>query len=361
MIMSSALSSAAPRRGRLTSLVLIVATALGIFLCARLAAPFLPALAWAVALAVLCTPFQGWLEAKLKYPSLAAAVTVLLAGLVLVALASFVGQRLVLQAAKGAELIEAKVMSNEWRKSLEAWPNLTLLADTIEQQFNLPETLKTLTTWLSTTAAAIVKGSVVQAIGFCLTFYLLFFLLRDRRVALHALRALAPLTRPEMDRMISRVNDTIFATIYGTLAVAAIQGCLGGLMFWWLGLSAPLLWGVVMAFLAVIPFLGAFIVWLPAALFLALDGEFGKALLLVLWGMLVVGTIDNLLRPILVGSRLKLHTVLTFMSVVGGLMLFGAAGLILGPVVLTVTTELLDSWTTRRSARPMAASAVPAR
>ena len=358
---SSAPSSAPPRRGRLPGLILLVATALGLLLCARLAAPFLPALAWAVALAVLCAPLQRWLETKLKYRGLAAAVTVLVTGLVLVALASFVGQRLVLQAAKGAELIEAKVMSNEWRKSLEARPNLTLLADTIEQQFNLPETIKTLTAWLSTTAAAIVKGSVVQVIGFCLTFYLLFFLLRDRRAALQSLRALAPLTGPEMDRMLSRVNDTIFATIYGTMVVAAIQGCLGGLMFWWLGLSAPLLWGVVMAFLAVIPFLGAFIVWLPAALFLALNGEWGKALLLVLWGMLVVGTIDNLLRPILVGRRLKLHTVLTFMSVVGGLMLFGAAGLVLGPVALTVTTELLDCWTVRRSDQPATAPSIPTR
>jgi predicted PurR-regulated permease PerM len=118
-------------------------------------------------------------------------------------------------------------------------------------------------------------------------------------------------------------------------------------MFWWLGLPAPLLWGMVMAILAVVPMLGAFIVWIPAALFLALEGSWGKALILTLWGMLIVGTIDNLLRPVLVSSRLKLHTVLAFISVVGGLMLFGAAGLILGPVALTITTVLLEFWRTR--------------
>ena len=121
-------------------------------------------------------------------------------------------------------------------------------------------------------------------------------------------------------------------------------------MFWWLGLSAPLLWGVVMALLAVVPVLGAFVVWIPAALFLALEGSWGKALILTLWGMIVVGTIDNLLRPILVGNRLKLHTVLAFMSVVGGLILFGPAGLILGPVALTVTTVLLEIWPSRTTA-----------
>lgn len=99
-----------------------------------------------------------------------------------------------------------------------------------------------------------------------------------------------------------------------------------------------------MALLAVVPVLGAFIVWIPAALFLVLEGNWGKALILALWGMFVVGTVDNLLRPILVGNRLKLHTVLAFMSVVGGLILFGPAGLILGPLALTVTTVLLEIW-----------------
>ena len=93
--------------------------------------------------------------------------------------------------------------------------------------------------------------------------------------------------------------------------------------------------------LAVVPVLGAFVVWVPAALFLALEGSWGKALILILWGGLVVGTVDNLLRPILVGNRLKLHTVLAFIAVVGGLILFGPAGLILGPVILTLTTVLL--------------------
>ena len=97
-----------------------------------------------------------------------------------------------------------------------------------------------------------------------------------------------------------------------------------------------------MAILAVVPVLGAFIIWIPTALFLAVEGNWTNALILTLWGIFVVGTIDNLLRPILVGNRLKLHTVLVFISVVGGLILFGAVGLILGPVTLTITMELLQ-------------------
>ena len=334
-------------RSHVQTLVLMAATALGIYLCFRLAAPFLSALAWALALAVLFAPFQRWLESKLKHPSLASLVSVLVIALIVVVPATFVGRQLVVQAAKGAELLEKKVQSGEWRRALEAQPRLAPLADRIERQIDLPGTVKTLTTWLSTTAGAIVKGSVTQAIGFCLIFYLLFFFLRDRRAALQSLRSLSPLADTEMDPLFGRVGDTIHATIYGTLAVACVQGVLGGLMFWWLGLPAPLLWGTVMALLAVVPVFGAFIIWIPAALFLALDGSWRKALILALWGVIVVGTIDNLLWPILVGNRLKQHTVLAFTSLVGGLILFGSAGLILGPVVLTITMMLLEIWTRR--------------
>ncbi|MBN2569399.1 MAG: AI-2E family transporter [Deltaproteobacteria bacterium] len=325
----------------------MAATAFGIYLCYRLAAPFLPAIVWALALAVLFTPFQRWLESKLKYPSLAAVVTVFVIGLIVVVPGTFVGQRLVLQAAKGAELIETKVQSGELRRVLEAQPRLAPLADRIERNIDLPGIIKTLNIWLSAIARAIVKGSMFQVIGFCLTFYLLFFFLRDRQVVLQSLRYLSPLSEATMDRIFVRVSETIYAMIYGTLAVSFMQGLLGGLMFWWLGLSAPLLWGVVMALLAVVPVLGAFVVWIPAVLILVLEGNWGKALILTLWGVIVVGTIDNLFRPILVGTRLKLHTVLAFMSVVGGLILFGPAGLILGPVILTVTTVFLEIWSRR--------------
>lgn len=341
-------------RGQVQTLVLLAATILGIYLCYRLALPFLSALAWALALAVLVTPFQRWLESKVKHPNLAAAVSVLMVGFIVVIPATFVGQRLLHEVAKGAELVTAKVDSGEWRRALEAQPRLAPIADRIERQVDLPGTIKTLATWLTTTAGSVLKGSVVQVLAFCLTFYLLFFFLRDRRGALQSLRSLSPLSEAEMDRVFGRVGDTIYATVYGTLAVSAVQGLLGGLMFWWLGLPTPLLWGVVMALLAVVPVLGAFVVWIPAALFLVMEGSWGKALILIVWGAVVVGTVDNVLRPILVGKRLRLHTILAFMSVVGGLSVFGPAGLILGPVTLTVTTVLLEIW--RSWAAPEACS-----
>lgn len=331
------------------TLVLMAATVIGAYFCYRMAAPFLPAITGAFALAVLFSPMQAWLEQKLKNASLAAGVSVLAIALIVVVPATFVVQQLVIQAADGAQVVQAKVESGEWRRNLAAQPTLAPIVEKIESELDLTGAIKSFTNWLTSSVGAVVKGSLLQVIGLTLMFYLLFFFLRDRRTALRATRALLPMAASEMNALFQRVSDTIYATIYGTLAVAGVQGVLGGFMLWCLGVQAALLWGLVMAILAVVPVLGAFIVWIPIAIFLALEGSLGKALILSLWGIFVVGTIDNLLRPMLVGNRLKLHTVLAFLSVVGGLSLFGASGLILGPVILTITILLLEIWSTRSS------------
>ncbi len=331
-------------RTHIQMLVLMAATILGIYLCYRMAVPFLPAITWALTLAVLFSPVQRRLESKRIPPGLSALISISLAILIVAVPAAFMGQRLVQQAAKSAELIKVKVESGEWQRAIETQPNLAPIVNMIERHIDLPGTMKTLAGWLTNVTGEIIKGSVFQMIGVCMTFYLLFFFLRDRRLALQSLRSLSPLPTADTDRLFNRVADTIYAMIYGTLVVSVLQGFLGGLMFWWLGLSAPLFWGLMMALLALVPVLGVFVIWIPAAIFLALEGSWDKALILSLWGGIVVGGIDNLLRPILVGNRLKLHTILTFMSVIGGLFLFGSAGIILGPVTLTVIKVLLEFW-----------------
>lgn len=333
--------------GQIHLLALIAATALGLYLCYRMTLPFVPALTWALALAVLFIPAHRWLASTVKHPSLAALISVLVIALIVVVPATFMGQRIVSEAAAGADNIRAKVESGEWQRALDAHPRVAPLAQRIARQIDLPGTISAIAAWLANTAASFVTGSVMQLVDLLLTFYLLFYFLRDRQEVLQSLRSLSPLSKADMDKLFSRVGDTVHATVYGTLTVAAVQGALGGLMFWWLGLPAALLWGLVMAALAVVPVLGAFIVWIPAALVLALEGGWGRALILTVWGGVVVGGIDNVIYPILVGNRLKLHTIPAFMAIVGGLIVFGPSGLILGPVTLTVTALLLEIWRSR--------------
>ncbi|MCX7042310.1 MAG: AI-2E family transporter, partial [Gammaproteobacteria bacterium] len=319
------------------TLLLMAMTVAGLYLSYRLAAPFVPAMAGALALAVLFAPLHRWLERRLGGGNLAAGLCVIVVALIVAVPVVIIASRLIDELGRGAQTVQALVESGSWRAALDRHPLLAPIGQWLDKQVDLRAVVAPAATWLTSTAASLLQGSVVQAIGAVLVFYMLFYMLRDRAAAMQSLRVLSPLSAPDMTRLFSEVTDTVHATVYGTLVMAAIQGTLGGLMFWWLGLPEPLLWGIVMGMLAVVPVLGAFIVWVPAAIFLALEGSIGSALLLTVWGALVVGGIDNLLYPMLVGNRLKMHTLVAFVSIVGGLIVFGPSGLILGPVVFTVT------------------------
>jgi predicted PurR-regulated permease PerM len=184
-----------------------------------------------------------------------------------------------------------------------------------------------------------VVGAIVQAIFVIFTMYYLF---RDGEQIARALPEVLPLETEQSEEIITRTKDVISASVYGVLVIAAIQGTLGGLAFLVLGLPSALVWGVAMTLLSMIPLAGAFVVWAPAALFLAVTGSWVKALLLTVWGAVVIGSIDNFLRPKLVGEKTKLHELFIFFSVLGGLQVFGILGIVLGPVVLAIAIALLD-------------------
>lgn len=336
-------------KGRGEAILLAAATTAGVVLCILLAAPFLAPLTGALTLAILFAPVHGMFEKKLRHPNLAATLSVLALALIVILPAAFVFERLVEEAATGAVYIQKQVESGAVQRVIDYHPRIAPIGNWIEERIDLRAIMATLATGLSNFGASLVRGSVVQVIAVILTFYLLFYFLRDRRAALGLVRRLLPLTPEETNRLFGRVVDTVLATIYGTVAVAAVQGTLGGIMFWLLDLPTPIVWALVMGLLSIVPVLGTFIVWIPAAFFLALDGSWGKALVLAVWGAIVIGGIDNLLRPMLVGNRLKLHTVPTFLSIIGGLILFGASGFILGPLILTVTMLLVETWRSRGS------------
>lgn len=343
-------------RQRALALVLIAATAIAFYLCYRLVEPFLPAMAWALALAVLARPLHVRLAAAIASPAAAAAITVVLVALILLLPALFVGHHLTNEATAAAAYFQDDATLAGWNESLEQFPRLQQLlawaGDNLDVRGEIARTASTVTASLP----AVLRGSFWLVLQWLVTLFLLFYLLRDRLWALGALRSLVPLSDAETSDVFRRVADTIHATIFGTLSVAVVQGTLGGLMFWLLGLPTPLLWGVVMTLLATVPTLSTLFVWLPASVILAVQGHWGKALILAGWGAVVIGLIDNLLYPMVVGNRMRLHTVPVFFAILGGLALFGAAGIILGPLVLAVTDALIDVWR-RRTAHGQTAEA----
>ena len=334
-------------RERALVLVLIVATGLAVYLCYQLARPFLPALAWAMALAVVAHPLHSWLLRRIPRPNLAAGLAVGLVAVAIVGPTLLVTQQLVREVAKGVAWLQSDGAARHWQAMLEAYPRLATGLAWVGAEVDVRGAVARVSTALTSGASVVVSGSAWAIAELLITFFALFYFFRDRRPVLRGMRSLVPLSEGEIDAVFARIIDTLYATVYGTLAVALVQGCLGGLMFWALGLPAALLWGAVMAVLAVVPLLGAFLVWVPAALFLVLEGSWGKALILAAWGGLVVSLIDNLLYPILVGQRLRLHTLPVFIAIVGGLAYFGSAGLVLGPVTLAVTVALVEIWRRR--------------
>jgi predicted PurR-regulated permease PerM len=226
----------------------------------------------------------------------------------------------------------------------------------LDEQFDLVSQAGQLREEFVGRSVDVVRQSVWTILNVLITMFTLFFFFRDRHEARQAVRALIPLSDGECDDVFRRVRDTIHATIYGSVLMAAIQGALGGLMFWWLGLPAPVLWGVVMGLLATVPNLGTFIIWGPTAAGLALHDEWTKATILTIWGLVAIGLIDNLLYPIMVGQRMRMHSALVFFAILGGLQVFGPAGLVLGPVVFALAQALIEIWR-RRTANGHAAEA----
>lgn len=336
-------------REQALALVLIVSTAIALYLCYRLAHPFLSALAWALALAVVALPLYAWLLNRLNRPNCAAVLAVVLVAVLLIAPTFFVLTHLGREVAGIVERLQTEATTGRWQTIIERNPLLAPAFNWLATHVDVRGQVAQAVTALTTRLPALVSGSLWAVMEILLVLFFLFYFFRDRHKVLQTLRTLVPLSEAETTEVFARVADTLHATLYGTLVVAMVQGALGGLMFWWLGLPAPLVWGTVMGLLAVVPILGAFVVWIPAAVFLALEGQWGKALILTGWGVMVIALVDNLLYPMLVGQRLRVHTLPVFIAMLGGIALFGASGLILGPLVLALTQALVDVWRRRTS------------
>lgn len=333
-----------PHYSRLAVGILVL---LGIVLCYFIAAPFIPALIWSSTLAVLFAPVERALRARLRSPAVSVSITISIATLLVVAPVILVSAALIDSIVEGAAAMSAFLSEERWRSAAQDYPGMSSALAWIVENMNVPQFLESVTARLQGWGANLVLGSIAGIVTLLLTFYFLFYLLRDRDLIVEAIGRLLPLEDAEYRMLTDRLKKTIFASVYGTAAVSALQGFLGGLVFWWLGLPSPVFWGVIMGLLGIVPFLGAFIVWVPAAVALALGGQWGSAIILVIWGTFIVGLIDNIIYPILVGHQLALHSVLSFIAILGGIVVFGVHGFVLGPLILAGTQSLLETLRTR--------------
>ncbi|WEK03445.1 MAG: AI-2E family transporter [Candidatus Devosia phytovorans] len=322
--------------------------------------PYYSAILWAVILAILFNPLQRrltvWLGGR---RSIAAVLSVLAAICVVVIPVSLVVASLSVEVSSlyrsvrdseftlADALTQAQAMLPSFARDLL---NDVDLGNLGELQQSLMSGLSSVAQGVATGAFGVGQGALHFLVILAIMLYLLFFLFRDGRSLATMIRNAVPLDRERTDDIAAKFVSVVKATVRGNVLIAIIQGGLGGITFWLLGLDAPLLWGFVMAVLSLLPAVGAILVWAPFAIYLGLSGEMTKAVILLLVGALVISMIDNLLRPLLVGRETRLPDYVVLISTIGGLSLFGINGFVLGPLVAALFIAVWSQFTDDRLA-----------
>jgi len=302
--------------------------------------PFFGAVFWACVIGILFHPLHLRLLRTWQRPNLAALVTLmicLLIGIVpaLFVLGSFFQEGTqIYQRLQAGELNPAAFLD----RVKQAVPAVTALMDRFgldlsAVQDQLSEMAITLSRHVAENAVQLGRGTLRFFINLGLMLYMVFFMLRDGSRLVDLLIRALPLGDDCERLLLGKFAEVTRATVKGNLVVATIQGTLGGLIFWLLGLPGPLLWGVVMTLLSLIPVVGAGLIWGPVAIYLMAVGKWVPGLILVAFGAGVIGLVDNILRPILVGRDTKLPDYMVLLSTLGGIVLFGMNGFVVGPLI----------------------------
>jgi predicted PurR-regulated permease PerM len=318
--------------------------------------PFLKALTWAAILAVLFYPAYAWLvrlfrgKATLAALGIVSLITlvVVLPGIQIVGFLSDEVAELVKSVAalvNGAGVETWK--ENPWIARLLRWWNM-LGVSLAELKFEVDwkkvviEGAQVSSGYVLAQAKGAAQNIFLFVANVLLVLLTLFFFLRDGAAFCYRLRRLLPMDPEHQERLFANIVNAVTAVVHGCLVVAMIQGFLAGLAYWVLGVPYALVWGVVTAFFALLPVGGSTIVTIPVTIYLFLQGNVVRGVLMIIWALGVVGAVDNVLKPMFIGTRLKLPMLFLFFGILGGLAVFGALGLILGPVLLALLAALLD-------------------
>lgn len=314
--------------------------------------PFYGALFWGTVLAILFEPFYCQLLVAMHQRRNLAALTTLLLSLVivifplaLITAALLQEGSLVYQRIRSGTL-DFGVYFQQIIDALPPWMVSLLNRFDIGNLFALQEKLSTMAVQgsqlIATQALSIGQNTFEFVISFGIMLYLLFFLLRDGRGLSAKIKQAIPLSPEHKHHLFSKFTTVIRATVKGNIVVAATQGALGGAMFWILGIQGALVWGVVMAFLSLLPAIGAGLIWAPVAIYFLLTGAIWQGVTLIAFGVLVIGLVDNILRPILVGKDTQMPDYVVLISTLGGMALFGLHGFVIGPVVAALFIAAWD-------------------
>jgi len=323
--------------------------------------PFFGAVLWAVVFAIVCAPLFRWLRRAFRgRGSLAAATTLVLIVAVVIVPMIFVTAAMVREASALYERVKSGGLGNYVQGSFELLPSwMTRLLQELGMpdiesiQSRMTDSLAQASQFIAMQALNIGQNTLEFIISLGVMLYLLFFLLRDGEALYARLRAAVPLRADRQRPLFDKFAVVVRATVKGNLVVAIIQGALGGVMFWILGIRGAMMWAVVMALFSLLPAIGTALVWLPAALYLLVTGAVWSGIILILFGVLVIGLVDNALRPVLVGKDTKMPDFLVLISTLGGIAVFGPNGFVIGPLVAALFIAAWDLFAASRNRAEM--------
>lgn len=307
--------------------------------------PFLIPLGWAAVIAVLLYPTFARLARRIG-PGPAAALATVTVALLLIAPAIALTNAFAREMIDIAQSMQDAFTGGHTSPFDTAWGKVVArvpAAARLDIGTATSAVLQRAATFLMSESGTLVTNIAVFFLDLALALFATFFLLRDGDVIMRAVRRLLPMAPASREVFIQRTSDLIAAGVTSSVIVASLQGLFGGLSFLVLGLSAPVFWGVVMAFACLLPF-GAGVIWLPAALYLAATGAMTKGLILVGLGVGIVGTVDNVVRPLLMSERVHMNGLVIFVSLLGGLNVFGLLGIVLGPIVVVTAMALVTTY-----------------
>ena len=336
-----------------TFLALLVTVTIGFF---WVLAPYAGAVFWGIVLAILFAPVYRWLLRKTgQKPNLSALISVFLIIVMVILPLTLIAISLVNQATGVMDMVKSgelsmgmffkKIMAvlPQWALGLLERFDMTSLAQ-IEQK--ITDAAAQMSQIVAKQALYVGSYTFDFLVSMFIMLYLVYFLIRDGHSLAGRIKTAVPLPRKYKQRLFTNFTTVIRATVKGNVLVAIAQGALGGIAFWFLGVQGAVLWGTLMAFLSLLPAIGAALVWAPVAVYFLATGAIWQGVALTVWGVVVIGLVDNILRPLLVGKDTKMPDYVVLLSTVGGMALFGLNGFVIGPVVAALFIACWDLFVT---------------
>jgi predicted PurR-regulated permease PerM len=308
---------------------------------------FIAPITWGIALAITIQPLYRRILRRAPNRTTVSLLFTFVLGIGVIIPTVWATHLLISTAIEGLRSVSPASVESLWNDFLKNHPETTSFAERALHILPLDAMLTKLSLFVENQAQHIVRSSIKSIFNTLLTLAVVFFSLRDGSAFLRGLRALIPLSARETDAVLRRILDTIHGVIFGIIAIALLQGALGAALLWWLEIQNILIWTVIMTLLALVPYLGTFIVWLPLAVFLLLQGSWLRGVFAIGWGSIIIGLSDNIIYPWLVGKKIHYHPLILFLFLFGGMLTVGASGVILGPIVLATSERLLWIWRKR--------------